>query len=247
MQIRKPRFTREKEDKVVACLRQLRREGLDVDIPEESEESALKIIVAGTGENTVLETARGAIIYAVPMRLIAFRSVTLMDCDLSTVYDKQIVLEPFDHQNPVYKAVGLEYQQREVLNEKIENLSLSRGEILEGWLVGTGCQRVPAKYGHLAAPFEVVFFDSFGEEFRAEGKLSVARMPRIRIVRKKGSLYEGAMPAPELSIGQESSREYRELIAEEKRRKEATARPDSEAGGATPGCTAGGEPGRKKR
>jgi hypothetical protein len=159
-------------------LRKLRYEGIPVETPEEWLENsrALEIMLAAPAENTVWATSSGGVVIAVLARLIALRPVTLTDWDMCTAYDDQIVPEPFDERNPVYKLCGL--QRSEVLNHRIDNLRMIRGQMVEGWFVATGLRPVPAKYGPLPVPFELVIWDQYGNENRAEGRLSVLRSAR---------------------------------------------------------------------
>jgi len=176
MPIRKPRVSREKAAIYSGCLRQLRDEGLDLEILDEwlEHSRALDIVLAGPEESTVFETPTGGIVYAVLAYLIALRTVTLTDWDLCTDYDDQIV--PCSNgRDTVYRLGGQEYLRSEVLNQQIEaGLRLSRGQIVEGWLLATGLRRVPMEYSN-TVPFELVLRDQFGHEITAESKASVLR------------------------------------------------------------------------
>jgi hypothetical protein len=150
--------------------------------------------------------------------LTALRPVTLPDWDMSTAYDDQIGPEPFDERSSVYMLCGL--QQSEVLNQRIENnLRMIRGQMVEGWFVATGLRPVPAKYGPLPVPFELVIFDQFGNENRADGRLSVLRSARQYSPGVRPGTLNGldATQQPrEPSIGEESNRRKLEMLAQEK-------------------------------
>jgi|SRR5579863_3142920 len=247
MPVYRPRLSRAEEAMDLDCLQQLEAEGIDVEITDELRESsrALDIVVAGPAESTVFESQSGGVFYAVPVRLIALRQVILAHWGLSVHYDDQVVAERFDDRTKVCQLGGLEFRRIEVLNHRIEDgLRIPRNQMVEGWLLATGLRRVPIEYGNLAVPFEVIFWDQFGQEFRADGKLSVARTPRRAFVHKPRSLYEGG-PAG-LSVGEETRRRFQEMRAQERSRKESTICSDSKFSGAIPGRTDKQEPGGEK-
>ena len=234
MPIRKPRLSRDKIAKYSDCLRQLQDEGIDVESLEECQENprVIDILVAGTGENTVFETRSGGVAYAVFARLVAVRpGLVLTDWGLSTDYDEQIVPESFDTRKPVCKLGGQEFRAREVLNPRIEdNLCLSSGQIVEGWLLASGLRRVPIEYGDFAVPFEIMFWDQFGNEYRTNGKLSVLRKAQWDNAGvRQGTGLDGLAATGEprqLSLSEESCKRYLKLVADElkeKNRGKATA------------------------
>jgi hypothetical protein len=210
MPIRKPRVSREKAAIYSDCLRQLQAEGLDLEILDEWLENsrALDIVLAGPAENTVLEIPGLVVVYMVHVCLVALRPVTLAECGLSTEYDDQIVLGPYDERSSVYRVCGL--PQGEVLNQRFENdMRLSRGQVVRGWLVATGLRLVPSEYGKSAVPFQAIFRDQFGNEHLQEGKLSVERMSRPESTRRgRGTGLDGesAFPTPSRPSIEEESR-----------------------------------------
>jgi hypothetical protein len=206
-------------------LRQLQVEGIDVEIPEEWQENsrALDIVLAGPGASAVFESATGGVHYAVLTHFIAERSgLIVTDWDLNTDYDDQIVPESFDDRHLIFKLGGQEYCGREVLNSRIEKgLVLSRGQIAEGWLLATGISKIPPQYSNFAvAPFWLTIWDQFGDGIGAAGRLSVLRrVQRDNMgVQKGAGLYglDATGKPPALSVGEEASRRYLELLAQEK-------------------------------
>jgi hypothetical protein len=226
MPIYKPRLSRPEEAMKLDYLRQLQFEGLDVEIPEEWQENSrvLDIVTAGPAESTVFESASGGVCYAVLTRLVAERSGSILtDWALSTDYDEQIVPESFDDRDPVWILGGQVYRQGEVLNHLIENgLRLSRGKMVEAWLLATGLGPIPAHYRNLSvARFQLSFWDQFGREFSANGSLSVLRKvqrddTRVRRGTGLNGMDQTGKPR-ELSVSEESRRRYLELVAQEKK------------------------------
>jgi len=223
MPIRKLQVSREKEATYSDCLRQLRDEGIDVEVSEEwlEHSRALDIVLAGPEENTISETPSGGFVYAVRIRGVAQRSGSIVtEWDLCTDYDDQIVPESFNDRKTVCRVGGQEYRRCELLNQQIEaGLRLSRGELVEGWLLATGLRRVPMEYGN-TVPCKLVLYDQFGYEITAEGKASVLRSaqshsPGVR----RGTGLDGwsAFPTPTgPSIEEESRLRHLEVVAREK-------------------------------
>jgi len=221
MPIQRPRLSRADEAIHRNYLRQLQAEGIDVEIPEEWQENsrALHIVL---GESMVFESATGGVHYAVLTRFIAERSgLIVTDWDLNTDHDDQIVPESFDDRHLIFKLGGQEYCRHEVLNPRIEKgLVLSRGQA-EGWLLATGISKIPPQYCNFAAaPFRLTVWDQFGNDISTAGRLSVLRrVQRDNMGVQKGTGLYGldATGKPrELSIEEEASRRYLELVAREK-------------------------------
>jgi hypothetical protein len=223
MPIRKLRLSRADQAKYLDRLKKLRAEGLDFEIPEEWVENsrALDIVLAGPAENTVIETPSHGVVYAVRIRGVAQRSGSIVtEWDLCTDYDDQIVPESFNDRETVYRPGGQEYRRCDVLNQRIENgMRLSRGQIVEGWLLATGLRRVPMEYGNTVS-LELVLRDQFGHEITAECKASVLRRTQShRPGVRRGTGLDGwsAYPTPAgPSIEEESWLRYREMVAREK-------------------------------
>src|SRR5580704_8911406 len=102
---------------------QLRASGVEIDIPKEWVENsrALDIVLAGPAENIVFETPNGGFVYAVLARWVAVRSgLIVVDWNLNTDYDDQIVPCSDSDRGTVYRLGRHEYRRCEVLNERIE-------------------------------------------------------------------------------------------------------------------------------
>jgi hypothetical protein len=229
MLIHKPRrLSRAEEATYRDCLRQLQFEGIDVEIPEEWQESsrALDIVAAGPAESTVFESATGGVYYAILVRVIAERSgFTLTDWGLETSYDDQIVPASFDDRDRMWNLGGQMYRPNEVLNSPIEKtLVLAKGQIAEGSLLASGIAPIPAEYGKSAVvPFRLSFWDQFGNEIGVNGRLSVLRRVHRDStgVRKGTGLYGlDETGKPQLSLEEEMKRRYLELLAQEKLERE---------------------------
>ncbi len=182
MPIRRRTLTQAERNEYLVRAEQLRASGVEIEISELWREPnhPLDILVAPPPTSTVCEFRNGAIGYAPFVRLLARSAVTLWDCDISTVFDDQIVLASF-HDDPICRLGTAEYLPSEVLNLRIESgLRLSRGQMVEGYILATGLQRVPIEYGELPLPFEIIFSNQFGDEFANGGMFAVSRAPRAK-------------------------------------------------------------------
>ncbi len=221
--LKRGRLSRLEEATHQDYLRQLQAEGIDVEIPEEWQEYSRDLDIV-LGESVVFESATGGVHYAVLTRFIAERSgLIVTDWDLNTDYDDQIVPESFEDRHLIFKLGGQEYYRREVLNPRIEkNLALSRGQIVEGWLLATGISKIPPDSTNFAvAPFRLTIWDQFGNEIAVQrGNFSVLRrVQRDNTGLRKGTglygLDQTGKPR-ELSVGEDARRRYLELRAQEK-------------------------------
>jgi hypothetical protein len=198
---------------------QLRASGVEIEIPEGSREQdrALEIVLGSPMGSTLCEFKTGMIGFAIRVRLSARTGMTIADCDITTKWDDQVVLQSYSD-SPVCNLGNVQFEQREVLNHRIESgLRLSRGQMVEGYILATGLHPIPTGCGEFgAAPFEIVFFDQFGDEFRADGMLSILRQPRDENAgaMKGEGLYGGEPPAP--SVVEESRLRYLAMVAEKK-------------------------------
>ena len=152
------------------------------------------------------------------VRLVARSGLTLTDCDISTVFDDEIVIASF-HMDPICRLGGTEYWQDKALNQRIENgLVLSRDQTVEGFILAKGLRRIPREYRE----FKIVFSAQFGDEFSATGMFSVLRQQVQRDnarVAKGGGLYgPDATGRPrEPSIEEQMRRRFLESLAQQRR------------------------------
>jgi hypothetical protein len=177
MTIRKLRLNRAEQARDFMILRQLQAEGLDLEIPEPENSRAVDITVAGGAASSVFDSSRGSF-YAIPVRLVAERPDTLIDCRIRTEWDNHIVLRSFDDYLPFCRLGSLDYPRAEVLNHRIENgLRFDRrGDWFEGMILANGLRPIPEKYLNGAiVPFQLTFEDLFGEEMSEDAKLFVDR------------------------------------------------------------------------
>jgi hypothetical protein len=191
MPSRKLRLNRAEQARYLIALRQLQAAGVDVGIPEELLENsrAVDITVAGGPASSVFDSSGGTF-YATWVRLVAERPSTLLDCRMSTDWDKHIVLRSFDEERPVCKLGPLDYSRTEVLNHRIENgLRFDRrGDWFEGMILANGLRPIPEKYRDGAiVPFQLTFEDVFGEKISETAKLSVVRTEKQRPAEQRGT------------------------------------------------------------
>ena len=205
----------------LARAEKLRASGVPIEIPEAwRQQGRLLDVLVSPRDGTVFQSPCGGIKYAIFVRLLARTGLTVVDCLINAIWDDQIVPESYADQDSVCRLGGTEYLRREVLNPRIERgLRLSRGEIVEGWLLASGVWPVPIEYVDFAAPCEVVFQDYLGQDYAASGKLSVLRRARRSetFVRRGTGLYGGddsAIPR-ESASREESSPCHLEVVPQE--------------------------------
>jgi hypothetical protein len=219
MPIRRLKLTKAEQIQDRARAEQLRASGVEIEISEgpKEQDRALEIVLAPPMDCTLYEFKSGMIGFAIRVRLSARTGMTIADCDISTKWDNQIVLQSYPN-DLICNLGNVQFERGEVLNHRIESgLQLRRNQLVEGYVLGTGLQRIPTACEDFAtAPFEMVFFDQFGDGFRADGVLSILRQARDKNVKaEKGTgLYGGEPPAP--SVAEESRLRYLAMIAEEK-------------------------------
>ena len=181
MPINKSRLSKNEQERYLRCLQELRAEGCDVKIPSQwvDQNNGLEIVIYTDGSTQVSEGRYGGVIYAVSMRLVARQAeVTLLDCQLETDWDTDIVLESFQSKGPIYKLGRLQYPAAEVLNDRIEESIRFRypGQIVEGVILFSGLKPIPERYRlGMSAPFRLAFLDQFDVEVEVQSKLFVSR------------------------------------------------------------------------
>ena len=188
MPIRKPRLSRTEEEEYHRCLQEMQAEGIAVDIPKQTAEhaSALDIMVVGGLATLIFNLRDGRAGYAIWLRLVARKSgLIVSECEISTKFDDQIVLESFDQRFPLCTLGQCRYPRAEVLNDLFPLRFHRRGYMFEGVILATGLEPIPKKYLQgMTLPVKLAFGDQFGGEFNAETELYVDRSttPRPRLV-----------------------------------------------------------------
>jgi hypothetical protein len=179
----------------LARAKTMRADGVDIQIPEEWEETArsLDIAVGGGSEAMVFDLEGGSAAYAVWVRLVARRRVTLTDCRLLTAWDKDVTLMGyFDDREPLWRLGQLDFPRGQVLNMRIMNtLKFHHHDyMVEGMILFTG-RPIPEDHHHgMTVPFTLVLFDQNENEIRVEAELFVDRTwkRQDKVARRKRTL-----------------------------------------------------------
>ena len=160
-----------------------RARGVNIPIPPEwlERSRALDIVVAGDGVSQVFESPSGQTYYALLMRLVARRPVTVVDVPMAVPWDDGIYFGEVPEQNGLCLFGSEKYPRKEVLNSRISNglRFYRRGQMVEGWILAGGLERIPKKYRTgVIVNCQLTFRDSLGQELAASAELSVRRMSK---------------------------------------------------------------------
>jgi hypothetical protein len=161
--------------------RKLRADGVDLQIREEWEESArsLDVLVDGDFAAVVYDLPGGTAAYAIWVRLVARRRVTLTDCRLFTDWDEVITLAGyFDDREPLWWLGHQDFPRRRVLNPRIMNHLRFDGydSAVEGVILATGLKPIPeTRYHGMTVPFTIAFLDQNRDEISNRAELFVDR------------------------------------------------------------------------
>jgi hypothetical protein len=194
----KPKLTRREQAKYLSMAKELEAAGTRVDIPEEWQENArfLHVTLAGSPESLITQLSPTIVLYALRVRLLAERSVTLQEFEVVTRWDPGVFSCYPEGRIPYRFAPGLDFDVKEVLNDRIErDLRFRRGDLREGWLLAMGYKPVPEEYGPgRPAPVEVRLFDQFWQPQIANTTVAVERSTQSRksSLRSGRGLYEQA-------------------------------------------------------
>jgi hypothetical protein len=193
MPIHKARLSRSEEAEDRQCLREMYHEGVDISDDSLDDAPALDISVIGGLETLIFNLPSGLAGYAITVRLVARKSgLVLMEPEISTRHDQQIMLESFALGGPVCELGQCWYRKSEVLNDRFP-LKFKRGSMLEAVILATGLKPIPARYLQgMIMPFTLTFWDQFAIPIGVEDGLSVDRSttPRQRRVRPERSLLD---------------------------------------------------------
>jgi hypothetical protein len=180
----KPDLTPREQAKYLSIASELAAAGMRVDIPDEWKENAhfLHITIADSPESLIIQISPTIVLYALRVRIMAEHAVTLQEFEVVTRWDSGIFPCYAQGRTPYRFAPGLDFDIKEVLNDRIESdLRLRRGDIREGWLLAMGNKSVPEEYGPgRPAPVEVTFFDQVGQSQGASVTLAVERSTQTR-------------------------------------------------------------------
>ena len=194
----KSRLSKLEQQKYVADLEELRSEGADIDIPYGwlDDARALEIRVVSDG-STAVEGPAGSVFYTVRLRLTARRPrVILLDVELETDWDQDIVLESlrrdkplgrpklFQRRKPIYRIGHEKYAADDLLNDGLANsLHFSYcGDTIEGVLVFSGLKAIPKRYHiGMSVPFRLTLLDQFERQIHCESHLVVIREAKRKI------------------------------------------------------------------
>lgn len=206
MPILKARLSRTEEAEDQRCLREMYHEGVDISDDSLDRAPALDISVIGGLETLIFNLPSGLAGYAITVRLVAGKSgLILMEPEITTRHDHQIVLESFDLGGPVCTLGQCKYLAAEVLNDRFPLKFHRRGHLIEGVILATGLEPIPKEYVQgMTVPLKVTFWDQFGSEINVEPKLSVDRSttPRPRLVRSQSGLRDsGKVPETREPLG----------------------------------------------
>ncbi len=161
----KPELSPSEQAEYLSIGSELAAAGTRVDIPDEWKENAhfLHITIADSPESLITQISPTLVLYALRVRIIAERSVTLQEFDVVTHWDPNIFPCYAQGRTPYRFAPGLDFDMKEVLNDRIEhNLRFRREDIREGWLLAMGNKSVPEEYGlGRSAPVEVRLLAKF--------------------------------------------------------------------------------------
>jgi hypothetical protein len=202
----------------LARAKQMRAEGVDLQIREEWLEAAHSMEMKAAGVNVEiaqrpLEKSRrldifiacgparfifdmpgGGAAFAVWVRLVARSLVTVLNCAVTTAWDDQIVLQAFfDERTPLWRLGQKDFPQSEVLVMRImDALTLNPGRMAEGWILAVGLKPMPEAFHHgMTVPFTLELLDQYENVIPQDAELFVDRTckPKNEFVRQESGLF----------------------------------------------------------
>jgi hypothetical protein len=191
-----------------------------MDIPEDWLDCEPLIIRTGDDHTTlVADTQHGNAVYVIWVQLVARAPITLLDCQITSQLDDQILLASPIEDVQYCKHGFMEFPRNQVLNSRLENgLKLRPGQTIEGTILAFGLRPIPAAYwhgGHL--PCTIVFTDQYENRFSREIAVCADRTWKSRkiVAVPDGGLYGGTPQEPVENIGETMRIRYLELVAPE--------------------------------
>jgi hypothetical protein len=194
MPFHRTRLTRSEQLDFAVTAEELRTLGVAIDIPEEWRRQARFVDVSISPASTIYELGRGKIVYALHVRLVSTSpNLVLSQFDIAPPWDSGVLCELDDD----YRfARGLEFDAKLVLNSRFERglRFRYRGDWVEGWLLGTGLNAVPAEYGNgFSAPIELLLFGpAEAPPFRTDVSMLVLRSAKFgqgRAEQRRSSIF----------------------------------------------------------
>jgi hypothetical protein len=152
----------------------------------------------------VFDLPGGSAAYAIRVRLVARRPVTITDCGLVTDWDNDITLVGyFDDREPVWWLGQQDFPKRQVLNPRIMDNLRFRGydDTVGGVILITGLKPMPKELHHgMVVPSTMAFLDQNRDEICHRPELFVDRTwKRERVALTRRSLF-AAEDIPEMRI-----------------------------------------------
>ncbi len=194
----KPELTRNEQAKYLSIAKELETAGTKFEIPDEWQENSrfLHIMIAGSPESLITQICPSIVLYAFRVRLLAERGVTVQEFEVAANWDPGISPCYSEGRTPYRLAPALDFNVKEVLNDRIERgLRFRRGDLREGWLLAIGNKPVPEKYtSGRPAPLDIVLVDQFSDRHVVTAEFLVERSGRSTgsVAKPKTSLFERA-------------------------------------------------------
>lgn len=164
------------ERRYLNVLRELKADGVDVEISEELLECVrpLDVAVAPSPASFAVELPSGRLAYVLGVGLRSRQRCGIERCDMVVPWDDEIVIEEINFRHPTWSIESLVVTGREFINYRIETgLSFSRAdERIEGFILGSGISPVPREYATgRPFPITVTFSDIYGETSSAQARI----------------------------------------------------------------------------
>jgi hypothetical protein len=169
MSSRKMRLTRAEERQYLTCAREMKSEGVSIDIPQEWEDNSrlLEMTIAPPCDCEVFELARGGLRYVISVCIRSLARCYIEHVRITVPWDADIELDFPDERYPI-GLLGYPPLPREcILNSRIaRTLKFQRaGDSVLGVILAAGVARFPPEHksGQLV-PFTLSLYDQFGTE-----------------------------------------------------------------------------------
>jgi hypothetical protein len=168
---------------------------VDVEIPQRPLEKSrrLDIFVAGGPATFIFDMPGGGAAFAIWVRLVARRLVTLLDWAMTTAWDDQIVPQAFfDERTELWRLGQKDFPRSDVLNMRMHAFTLNPGRMVEGWLLAVGLYPMPEAFHHgMTVPFTLELWDQYENVIPQDAELFVDRTckPKNNFVRRESDLY----------------------------------------------------------